>query len=167
MTKYQVTKKECQKKIDELNDEQIIDKNMIGMYKVIALNSVGKNVKNPKDNSFCCKYCGDVVPVGMDYCTNCTNENPKNVPRDTINCVYIEYYDVVGKIESWATRNEAIGWARGDIGLNKVVGWVIETNDKFTLIGSHRADNPDNSDLDQWGQLTRIPTSIITKKVNL
>lgn len=91
----------------------------------------------------------------------------KGLSDDATNCVYIEYYDVTGRIESWSTAKEAIEWANGDIGLNKVVGWVIEVNDKFTLIGSHKADNPNDKNLDQWGQLTRIPTSIITNKVNL
>jgi hypothetical protein len=91
----------------------------------------------------------------------------KNKPlKDIFNSVYIEYYDVVGKVETWHTAKDAIKWANSDIGLNKVVGWVIEANDKYLLIGSHKADFPNHSD-DQWGQITRIPQSIITKRVNL
>lgn len=105
-----------------------------------------------------CAKCRSLHPVEWDCVGNVHH-------RDAFNCVYVEYYDVVGKIETWATAGEAIEWASSDIGLNKVVGWVIETNDKYLLIGSHKADNPNGDD--QWGQLTRIPRGIITKQVNL
>lgn len=70
--------------------------------------------------------------------------------------IYIEWADAMQNYEGWQTAEEAKQWAQTDDWIIKQVGYVIEENNQYLLLGANKSKDTRTGE-DQFGMIFKIP----------
>jgi len=79
--------------------------------------------------------------------------------------VYLQWADATSPTDNtWRELEEAKRWAKDDDFWIEQVGWVLEENDKFILLASHKSITKSGIQIEQFGLLQKIPKTWIRKR---
>jgi len=82
--------------------------------------------------------------------------------------IYIEWADATSPAENtWRDEYEAKQWAKDDDYWIKQVGWILEENNKYILLASHKSITKTDTQIEQFGLLQKIPKTWIRHRKDL
>lgn len=74
--------------------------------------------------------------------------------------VYLEWADAL-YTSDWISKRRIKSWARNSDWIVNHVGWIIEENDRYTIIASRLSLKGEN---DEFGSLQKIPRTWIRRR---